>query len=266
MPSYFRSKGWFKPKKDDSHVKRLLFITWAFSRCRASEHKVFHDNKDIILKPYQFIFGHFICMEETGLSFGEVRQQSKNLIKHGFLKNATNRTTKRYSVHEWLPEAFCESNNKENNKVTTKRQQSDNNKTDIHISDSKVVDVCDLFVRAHEEKEKEEMQSPLLVFQHRKQNTISIRKTDLILELKNMESPFTDDEIEEGIKVMQENNPILNSNIQKYIIGIIEKKRKQQSMEIRSNSYGRKTNQQDLVSRSSGSIKEPAIYIKGQKV
>jgi len=116
-------------------------------------------------------------------------------------------------------------------------------------------------------EEQEEMQSPLLVFQHRKHKTISIRKNDLIAELKNMASPFMDDEIEEGIKIMQDSNVFLSGSIQKYIIGIIENKREQKKLEtIRNNSYGRKTNKPDLVSRSGKTFTEPTVHYKGKKL
>lgn len=125
VPSYFRKTGWFK------NPKCLAFVSWAFSRCWKETHEIHHDGKKIILKPYQFIFGRRICSEETGLTEMEVRIQLNHMINEGYLKNATNRKTNRYSIYEWVTEAFCERNNQVNNQQTTNRQPTDNHKLDI---------------------------------------------------------------------------------------------------------------------------------------
>ena len=125
VPSYFRKTGWFK------NPKCVAFVSWAFSRCWKETHEIHHDGKKIILKPYQFIFGRRICSEETGLTQMEVRIQVNHMINEGYLKNATNRTTKRFTIYEWVTEAFSENNNQVNIQQATKRQPRDNHKLDI---------------------------------------------------------------------------------------------------------------------------------------
>lgn len=265
-PHYFRDNGWFKPKKDGSHIKRLLFIDWAFSRCWAIEREIFHDNKKIILKPYQFIFGRRVCSEETGLTEDEVRTQVFSMQKAGFLKNAPNKTPSRFTIYEWVEEAFSENNPQVNPQLTPKSPPSQPHNTDIHNSD-KVVDVCDLFVRAHEENPKgEEMTIPLITARHKTHNAISIRKTSLIEELQGTTNAISLDEIEDAIIIFQESNPVVVSTIPKYILGIITKKRKELASELRRVNDRKSFSQQDLVSKSARSITEATVTIKGAKV
>lgn len=125
VPRYFRDNGWFK------NPTTRLFIMWSFERCSPDEREVLYDHTKIRLKPYQFIFGRKVCSDELRITEGEVRNQVNNLVKAGFLKNATNSTTKRYSVYEWVTEAFSKSNNQVNSQVTTKWQPSNNHNQDI---------------------------------------------------------------------------------------------------------------------------------------
>jgi len=120
VPKYFRENGWFK------NPNTRLFVMWAFERCSLETREIPHDGQKLLLKPYQFIFGRKICADELGMTEGEVRNQVKVLLNAGFIKNATNSTTKRYSIYEWSTKLFLKINNQVNNQVTTKSQPSNN--------------------------------------------------------------------------------------------------------------------------------------------
>lgn len=119
VPQYFRKNGWFKKPNC------CAFVTWAFSRCSVIEKEIWHDGKKIILKPYQFIFGRNVCSEETGLTDREIRTQQKNMELSGFLQKATNKTTNRFTIYEWVTEAFSTIGDQQNDqKTTNKRPQT----------------------------------------------------------------------------------------------------------------------------------------------
>lgn len=137
VPSDFRKNGWFK------NHKTLAFVTWAFSRCSTKEHKELFDHKLITLKPYQFIFGRKRAGIELGMTESEIRNQVNTMLNAGFIKNATNSTTKRYTIYEWLPQAFTQiqsiPNDQVNDQVTTKSRPSNNHK--VEVKKEKIIDI-----------------------------------------------------------------------------------------------------------------------------
>lgn len=107
-PSYFRKNGWFKPTPNGSHFKTIAFITWCFSRCQAIRHKIFHDNREIELEPFEFVFGRRTCALETGLTDKEIRGQQKRLMETGFLQKRASKKANKYSIYIWITESFTE--------------------------------------------------------------------------------------------------------------------------------------------------------------
>jgi hypothetical protein len=105
IPKYFREKGYFSTK-NKLHVKNLLFITWAFSRCQTKNHTVLHDGREINLAPFEFIFGRLACSEESGLTDDEVRYQIREHRSSGLLKETDNSVKCRYSCFRWCVELF----------------------------------------------------------------------------------------------------------------------------------------------------------------
>ena len=114
VPSDFRKNGWFK---SDNTLK---FVTWAFSRCSSSTHEIYFDGKNILLQPFQFIFGCYKCSLETNMSEDEVRTQVKNMKMAGYLKKAPNKTPKRFTIFEWTTTAFTQINPQVNPQQTPK--------------------------------------------------------------------------------------------------------------------------------------------------
>jgi hypothetical protein len=129
VPSDFRKNGWFK---SDNCLK---FVTWAFARCLSFEHTVCHDNQNIKLKPFQFIFGRYKCSLETNMSEDEVRTQQKSMESAGFLKKCPNKTPNRFTIYEWTTEAFTQINPQVNPQVTPNSPP-----THPHKEDNKPID------------------------------------------------------------------------------------------------------------------------------
>jgi len=118
VPSFFRERGWFKTDNT------LKFVTWAFARCCSFDRDICHDNKNIHLKAFQFIFGRHRCSIETNMSEDEVRTQVKSMESAGYLKKAPNKTPSRFTIYEWLTTSFSETNPQVNPQVTPKSPPS----------------------------------------------------------------------------------------------------------------------------------------------
>ena len=131
VPKYFRENGLFK------NCKNVAFITWCFERCSSEERTIFHDNKLITLKPYQFIFGRVSCVEETGLTDDEIRTQQKRWETAGFLKKAPNKTPNRFTVYEWVMTAFLKSDPQQNPRQTPNRPPTNPHNLEDKIDRSK---------------------------------------------------------------------------------------------------------------------------------
>lgn len=147
-PSYFRKNGWLKKPNT------CAFVTWCFSRCSSVEREICHDNQKIILKPYQFIFGRMICVEETGLTEREVRVQQNSMEKAGYLKKAPNKTPNRFTIYEWMTEAFNKISDQQNDQQATNKRPTNDHNTDIQITDNNTVVVV-----AEKSKEEEDMKT-----------------------------------------------------------------------------------------------------------
>lgn len=130
-PRYFRETGWFK------NPKSRAFISWCFERCSSETHEISHDGQRIILKPYQFIFGRFVCSEETGLTEDEVRTQQLSMEKAGYLKKAPNKTPKRFTIYEWSTAVFLKSYPQVKPQLTPKSPPSNPHKPELRTIDIK---------------------------------------------------------------------------------------------------------------------------------
>ena len=129
IPIYFRSNGWFQPRKDGRHLKIMNFLIWSFSRCSTQKRVVFHDHKEISLEPYEFIFGINKCSEETGLSVQEIKTIINQLfsIQNGsLLEKTTNSVTNRFTCYKWVTSHFSENTNQLINQPPTNRQPTAN--------------------------------------------------------------------------------------------------------------------------------------------
>jgi len=127
-PRYFRDHGWFQC---DNTFK---FVSWGFSRCSNEKREIMFDGRNIILFPFQFIFGRLICSTETNMSEREVRTQAKRMEDSGFLKKATNKTPNRFTIYEWVLDGFIKSKDQVKDQQSTKYRPS----TD-HNQDNKII-------------------------------------------------------------------------------------------------------------------------------
>lgn len=261
VPSFFREHGWLKKPNT------AAFLLWAFARCSNETKKVAHNYQEITLKPYQFIFGRRVCSEETGLTEMEVRIQVNSMINAGYLKNATNKTTKRYTIYEWSTEIFSENNNQQNNHQTTNRQPTDNHNQD-HRYDIDLIDY-DLIDNACAREKKREGEkiinlenanpvdeSRLIVAKKKNSNGLtSIRLNALHHEL--LQLGFSAEEIAQGLDAFEEKDRHINGTITKYIQSIINnqrlKKEKEELKKIQENKSNERT--QDPAKSISGKYK-----------
>ncbi len=132
IPNYFRDHGWFK------NHNCLIFVLWAFSRCSTKTRKIFHDHKEIILDPFEFISGLNTCADETGLTVQQIRTTVKNLVFSEILKKSTSKTTSKFSVYKWNTDVFSETVNKQNNTQLTRNQHAPNNNQEPR---TKIIDI-----------------------------------------------------------------------------------------------------------------------------
>lgn len=143
VPSDFRKNGWFK---SDNCLK---FVTWAFARCLPYERDICHDNQNIHLKPFQFIFGRYKCSLETNMSEDEVRTQQKSMESAGFLKKCPNKTPNRFTIYEWTTESFTQINPQVNPQLTPNKPPTNPHNQEEQIIDPKenndVFESCCLF-------------------------------------------------------------------------------------------------------------------------
>ncbi len=122
IPRYFENNGWFIPTKKLTHAQAMIFIYWCFSRTRSFERTIFHDYRQVVLKPFQFIFGINVCSRETGLSLQNIKtlvNQLNRIPNQEILKKATNSVTNRFTVYEWATSLFSENANQLSNQLLT---------------------------------------------------------------------------------------------------------------------------------------------------
>ena len=140
IPTYFQEIGWLDFKKDGDHFKRSYFIHWCFSRCSAERRVVFHDHKQFILEPFEFIFGRRVCSDETGLTEREIRTYIDQLNSYSFgltLEKTANSVTNRFTCYKWVWNGKEKSNDQlKDQPATNRRPTGDHNQEGIE-SDKK---------------------------------------------------------------------------------------------------------------------------------
>jgi hypothetical protein len=144
-PTYFRKNGFFK---SDNTLK---FVSWCFARCYSIEREVYHDGRYIVLKPFQFIFGRYVCSKETNMSEDEVRTQQKIMENSGLLKKCPNKTPKRFTIYEWVTTRFSENNPQVNPQETPKKPPRN-----PHNIDNRSIDLKDSSPQTPNKKKNEE--------------------------------------------------------------------------------------------------------------
>lgn len=138
IPQYFRDRGFFKPKKDLSHMKEFFLLGWCISRCKATYHSEKIDDKLLLLQPFEFICGREKAAQETGLTENEVRNQLKRWEKQGLLKKSTNSVTNRFNAYIWSTEVFSQKCNQPSNQQVTNSQPTANHKEEVRTKNLEV--------------------------------------------------------------------------------------------------------------------------------
>jgi hypothetical protein len=211
VPADFRKNGWFKCDNT------LKFVTWAFSRCSTREREIIFNHKKIHLKPFQFLYGREICSLETNMSTDEARYQANFLVAHGFLRKVPNKTPNRFTVYEWVTEAFSQINPQQNpqqnpNKTPTKPH----NLEDKINTDTRSDDLIDLEIPEGID---------LIKFRHKKTKVIFIEKSELFEEFESL--GYSSSIISHAIDKMKKFDPELNGTIQSYLKTTIENTKQQ---------------------------------------
>ena len=101
IPTFFNYKGYFSARKDGKHFNNLFFVYLSFSKCRNECQKIMYLNREIILKPYQFIFGYEKWSEDTGLTIKNLRIQIKTWTDLKHLKKIDHPLCNKFSIYEW---------------------------------------------------------------------------------------------------------------------------------------------------------------------
>lgn len=134
IPRYFFDKGWLTLEKPEQYAKRLSFLLWSFGKCKSIPHREYHDHREILLQPYEFICGRNSVSKETLMTPQEVRGFINQLIcveGGGTLEKTTNSVTNRFTCYRWVTSSFEEFKNQLKSQPTTNRQPTDNHKQEI---------------------------------------------------------------------------------------------------------------------------------------
>lgn len=100
VPKYFRDNGLF------NNVNTLLFVIWAFSKCKLHTHTVFLDGQEVVLEPFEFSAGRQKSSVECFLSEKQFRIQLDFLINIGLLRKGANSKRNRFNTYIWNIQRF----------------------------------------------------------------------------------------------------------------------------------------------------------------
>lgn len=157
--------------------------------------------------------------------------------------------------------------NQQSNQRVTNGQPTGNHKQERQEVKEGLKVCQSLSVNARAENQKKEnVENPLIVARHKTQNIISIRKDELVKELCSGTQLISQSEIEEALEALSENDPVLSTTIQKYLLGIIINKRSESAAQKKREAYGKSTGQQDPVSRSRDSITRATVHVRGKEI
>jgi len=126
--------------------------------------------------------------------------------------------------------------------------------------------VC-LSVSREAEKEGEELKELICMKSRKTQCGVTTdKRADVIAYFKKHEEHFSDEEILDAIKAMEEQDSILNTSIKGYLIGVLRKKREQKKNEQHraNNKYSKHYDKYDPVQRSAETFTESSFSWNGQ--
>lgn len=205
VPKYFRENGWFE------NENTFKFVHWAFARCQCIAHVEVMDSQEILLQPFEFIAGRLTSHHECFLTEKRFRGQLISMQKAGLLKKTANSRANRFTCYIWVTDRFSENEGQQKGRPRANRGPTEGHKEDMidHDHDGSKEGGLDM--------KKQAIAEELIVMRyHLAPGVCSIKKIDLIQGLE--EEGFTLTEIEKGIKVIQQNDPVLKTkNIKNYL-------------------------------------------------
>lgn len=119
IPTFFRNKGFFKPKKNMSHLIDYFLIGLFISRCRRKPHSEYFDGKLFHLEAFEFVCGREKVSQETGIPENVIRHRLETWQNQGLLKKSANSIPNRITFYIWSTEVFSEHNHQLNHQQTT---------------------------------------------------------------------------------------------------------------------------------------------------
>ena len=128
--------GWVKLYrkllKNPIMQKPGMLQLWIYCLLRANHEpgRAFFGKNEILVQPGQFVTGRFELAHELGVKPITGYKRLQTLRKTGFLNTKSNNKNTLVTIVNWglYQSAELNDNNKDNNKVTTKEQQSNTNK------------------------------------------------------------------------------------------------------------------------------------------
>lgn len=154
LPQYFRKYGWLKPKLNGDHHLMATFLMWTFGRCSTQPQVIYHDHKEMLLEPFEFIFGRRMCSVETGISEQTLRTMINQLNSgvHGkILEKSTSKSTSKFSVYRWSTAILSESSNQQINQQVTSNQPATNHK--LRAKEELALEIANLATPSYEQPE-----------------------------------------------------------------------------------------------------------------
>lgn len=100
IPRYFFKNQWFLDPN------AAMFLLWAFNRVQAESHTIVHDNKQIILAPYEFVFGRNTCIRDSGLTERGLKTVLQKLKDSRILFDTGKGTPFRFTIYAFNTTIF----------------------------------------------------------------------------------------------------------------------------------------------------------------
>lgn len=205
-------------------------VTHSFAKCKSLVHRSLH---------------HF---KKVGFSNHETNQQMN--------QKKTLHTLLREDLLNMFEPSFEPRFEPKTNLERTLKEEDKNKEVKEHV--------C-LSVLREAKKEGEELKELICMKSRKTQSGVTTdKRSDVIEYLKKHEEHFTEEEILDSIKTMEEQDQTLNGTIKNYLIGVIRKKREQKKNEQHraNNKHSKHYDKYDPVQRSSETFTESSVSWK----
>lgn len=211
IPTYFKYKGYLR------NPKNVSFLCWSFFRCSHSTRTIFMYSSQLILEPFEFVFGRDSCSSDTNLTPMEIRIQLRRWIALELLSKVKNKSNSRYTVYKWMTDRFVNFNQskivekstpktttsttiKRTSKLTTKKTSDFSSKTTSKINseihgnltphNDSTTDICDSNPQQTFDENNQQILSDLNPLNNHQKNQVKNHESELI-DLKENQSSQT---------------------------------------------------------------------------